>query len=263
MASGLLLVLTAGVLLATGGSRTAVGPDPALTPFPTVGTATSSYGPGHTSGWHVHPGVHSVVVLSGTLTVYDENCVRTDYGPGQSYLGGAIAACCPQRNARRPRRRHHVRLSRPGREPRASSARADRVRSPMSRSPGGRVGAGDDGAIFLLIAAPEPTPRANNSRPPVEVFTSEGVAREAFVRRRLEVGSGSAWVQLVAVEGQAIRPLCWFGRSPGPLPAPRRLAPNTRRRWAVAALALSIAAVQGVDAGRTSVVLPAHPGRSR
>ena len=29
------------------------------------------------------------MVLSGTLTVYDDNCVRTDYGPGQSYLGGA------------------------------------------------------------------------------------------------------------------------------------------------------------------------------
>lgn len=89
MASGLLLVLTAGGLLAAGGSRRAVEPDSALTPFPVVGTATSSYGPGHTSGWHVHPGVHSVVVLSGTLTIYDDNCVRTDYGPGQSYLGGA------------------------------------------------------------------------------------------------------------------------------------------------------------------------------
>lgn len=153
----------------------------------------------------------------------------------------------------------------------------------MSRSPGGRpVGTGDHGAIFLLIAAPEPTPRAS-SRPPVDVFTSEGVAREAFVRRRLEVGSGSAWAQLVAVEDQAIRPLCWFGRSPGPLPASRRRAPHTRRRWAVAALALSMAAVGWVSAGisdraivdpashsfqvqgegRTSVVLPAHPGRSR
>ena len=141
-----------------------------------------------------------------------------------------------------------------------------------------------DGAFFLLIAAPEPTPRAN-SRPPVEVFRSEGAAREAFVRHRLE-GSGLAWAQLVAVEDQALRSLCWFGRSPGPLPAPRRRAPHTRRRWAVAALALSMAAVgwvsagnsdrraivdpasysfqvQDIDGGRTSVVLPAHPGRSR
>lgn len=89
MASGLLLVVTAGGLLGAGGSRTAMEPDSASTQFPAVGTATSAYAPGHTSGWHVHPGVHSVVVLSGTLTIYDDNCVRTDYGPGQSYLGGA------------------------------------------------------------------------------------------------------------------------------------------------------------------------------
>ena len=154
----------------------------------------------------------------------------------------------------------------------------------MSRSPGDRVGTGDNGTIFLLIAAPEPTPRAN-SRPPVEGFTSEGAAREAFMRRRLEVGSGLAWAQLVAVEDQAVRPLCWFGGSPGPLPAPRRPALHNRRRWAVAALALSMAAagwasagisdrpivdpashsfqVQDVDAGRTSAVPPTHPGRSR
>jgi hypothetical protein len=41
------------------------------------------------SGWHVLPGVHSVVVLSGSLTVYDEHCVGTEYGRGQTYLGGS------------------------------------------------------------------------------------------------------------------------------------------------------------------------------
>lgn len=119
----------------------------------------------------------------------------------------------------------------------------------MSRSRSGRPGgAVDVGAIFLLIAAPESAPHAR-ARPLVEVFTSEGVAREAFVRRRLEEGSGSAWAQLVAVEDQAIRPLCWFGPSPGPLPAPRRRALHARSRWAVAALTLSIAAVGWVSAG--------------
>ena len=88
MALGLLLVLSAGGLLVAGGSRTVAAPDSALTPFPTVGTSTSRYEPGHTSGWHVHPGVHSVVVLSGALTIYDETCGRTEYGPGQTYLGG-------------------------------------------------------------------------------------------------------------------------------------------------------------------------------
>ncbi len=56
--------------------------------LPTVGTSATTYLPGHSSAWHVHPGVHSVVVLRGTLTIYDEHCVRSEYGPGQVYLGG-------------------------------------------------------------------------------------------------------------------------------------------------------------------------------
>ena len=119
----------------------------------------------------------------------------------------------------------------------------------MSRSPGWRpVGRTNEGAIFLLSVAPEPTPHAV-PRPPVEVFTSERVAREAFVRRRLEVGSGSAWAQLVAVEDQAIRPICWFGCSPKPLPASRSRTQRARRRWALAALALSFTAVTSMSAG--------------
>lgn len=66
---------------------TAAAPGTAA-PLPNIGTASETYEPGHSSGWHVHPGVHSVVVLSGTLTIYDEHCVRTDYGPGETYLGG-------------------------------------------------------------------------------------------------------------------------------------------------------------------------------
>ena len=89
MVLGLLLILTAGAARATGGRRTTPVSEPAGTPFPSVGTATNTYQPGHTSGWHVHQGVHSVVVLRGTLTIYDGNCGRTEYGPGQTYLGGA------------------------------------------------------------------------------------------------------------------------------------------------------------------------------
>lgn len=105
--SGAVVALSAAVialLVPGGGSSTTVtagGPPPATpaTPaataaaatFPEVGTSDVSYEPGHSSGWHVHPGVHSVVVLSGTLTVYDSDCVRTDYTAGQAYLGGGTA----------------------------------------------------------------------------------------------------------------------------------------------------------------------------
>lgn len=47
-----------------------------------------TYAPGQTSGWHVHPAVHEVTVLSGFLTIYGEDCQRRTYGPGDRYVGG-------------------------------------------------------------------------------------------------------------------------------------------------------------------------------
>ncbi len=93
MAGGLLLIVGAIGILVGQRPTTEVRPPPvpgvSTAQFPDVDTASDTYIPGHSSGWHVHPGLHSVVVLSGTLTVYDENCVRSEYGPGQTYLGGS------------------------------------------------------------------------------------------------------------------------------------------------------------------------------
>ena len=55
---------------------------PALVP------GISSYAPGQSSGWHRHPGLHLVTVVSGTLTVYDRECTAATYGAGQEYVGG-------------------------------------------------------------------------------------------------------------------------------------------------------------------------------
>ena len=55
---------------------------------PAVALTSGAYEPSHSSGWHVHPGLHSVVVLSGTLTFYDEGCDGHQVGPGDAYLGG-------------------------------------------------------------------------------------------------------------------------------------------------------------------------------
>ena len=49
---------------------------------------TSSYAPWQSSGWHRHPGLHLVTVMSGTLTVYGRDCMATTYGAGQEYVGG-------------------------------------------------------------------------------------------------------------------------------------------------------------------------------
>src|SRR5262249_46631627 len=47
-----------------------------------------SYGPGQSSGWHSHRGIHAVAVLSGAISVYDAQCTATVYGPGEPYIGG-------------------------------------------------------------------------------------------------------------------------------------------------------------------------------
>ena len=93
MVGGAVIVLVAATLVVCVRSRTARHDDPveataAGADFPQVGVVENIYEPGHTSGWHTHPGVHSAVVLSGTLTVYDAQCQRHDYGAGQPYLGG-------------------------------------------------------------------------------------------------------------------------------------------------------------------------------
>jgi quercetin dioxygenase-like cupin family protein len=46
------------------------------------------YDPGQSSGWHTHTGLHAVVVLAGTLTIFDGECRPHIYGPGDSYVGG-------------------------------------------------------------------------------------------------------------------------------------------------------------------------------
>lgn len=56
-----------------------------------VAAQMATYAPGQSSGWHAHTGLHAVVVVSGTLTIVDEECRRQTYGPGDSYVGGRDA----------------------------------------------------------------------------------------------------------------------------------------------------------------------------
>ncbi len=40
------------------------------------------FAPGSNSGWHHHPGMVMVVVATGSVTLWDEHCRQTTYGPG-------------------------------------------------------------------------------------------------------------------------------------------------------------------------------------
>ena len=90
------LVLVPRLATASGGAGPAIR-EPAPAPFFSgvaiggpgdVAAQMASYGPGQSSGWHSHTGLHAVVVLSGTLTIVDGECRRQTYGPGDSYVGG-------------------------------------------------------------------------------------------------------------------------------------------------------------------------------
>lgn len=91
-AGGLLVAALAAGNLSADRARSHPAPESpvavARDTFPDVGVSEGTYDAGHSSGWHVHPGLHSVVVLEGTLTIYDAACVRHQFRPGETYLGG-------------------------------------------------------------------------------------------------------------------------------------------------------------------------------
>lgn len=53
-----------------------------------VSVVSQVYGPGEQSGWHAHSGIHAVAVVSGVLTVYDDQCRLETFEPGRPYIGG-------------------------------------------------------------------------------------------------------------------------------------------------------------------------------
>jgi quercetin dioxygenase-like cupin family protein len=101
-ACGLGVSAVAGVVLTQVGSGPRPAPAAVVVDGPTVAgplTLTVSgpgdvnvlrqvYEPGADSGWHRHPGIHAVAILSGTLTIYDHACQPQTFAPGQSYVGG-------------------------------------------------------------------------------------------------------------------------------------------------------------------------------
>lgn len=91
---------------------------------------------GGTTGWHHHPGMVMVIVQSGTITLWNTSCGKTDYGPGSpngaifiealpdahqaTSTNGANIAIQHQHCSDPPRRsrisRHHLVKRRPDRE---------------------------------------------------------------------------------------------------------------------------------------------------
>jgi hypothetical protein len=55
----------------------------------TISTQDAAYSVGGVNGWHSHPGMVAVTLVSGSIQWFDENCVETDYTAGQSWAEGS------------------------------------------------------------------------------------------------------------------------------------------------------------------------------
>jgi quercetin dioxygenase-like cupin family protein len=51
-------------------------------------TQQVTFAAGTNSGWHHHPGVILVLVKSGVVTVWNENCQTTTYSAGHAFIEG-------------------------------------------------------------------------------------------------------------------------------------------------------------------------------
>jgi len=55
----------------------------------TITTQDGSVAAGGHNGWHSHPGMVVVTLISGSITWYDENCVPINYKAGDSWTEGS------------------------------------------------------------------------------------------------------------------------------------------------------------------------------
>src|SRR6266481_9679409 len=55
----------------------------------TITTQDGSVAAGGHNGWHSHPGMVVVTLISGSITWYDQSCVPTDYKAGDSWAEGS------------------------------------------------------------------------------------------------------------------------------------------------------------------------------
>jgi hypothetical protein len=55
----------------------------------TMSSQDAAYGVGGVNGWHSHPGMVAVTLVSGSIQWFDENCKETDYNAGESWTEGS------------------------------------------------------------------------------------------------------------------------------------------------------------------------------
>jgi quercetin dioxygenase-like cupin family protein len=54
-----------------------------------IGVQEAAFAPGGSIGWHSHPGLVTVQVVSGSIQWFDENCIATVYNVGDAWTEGS------------------------------------------------------------------------------------------------------------------------------------------------------------------------------
>lgn len=54
-----------------------------------IATQDGAYAANGVNGWHSHPGMVIVTMISGQIEWFDEHCNKTQYGPGDSWVEGS------------------------------------------------------------------------------------------------------------------------------------------------------------------------------
>jgi quercetin dioxygenase-like cupin family protein len=67
-----------------------------------VAVATVTIDPGGSSGWHHHPGIVVVVVRSGTVTFYDQNCRADVHQAGETFIESSDSPGLAKNNGTEP-----------------------------------------------------------------------------------------------------------------------------------------------------------------
>ena len=55
----------------------------------TISTQAGAYSAGGHNGWHSHPGMVAVTLVSGSIQWFDDECNETDYNAGDSWTEGS------------------------------------------------------------------------------------------------------------------------------------------------------------------------------
>ena len=96
-------------------------------------------------------------------------------------------------------------------------------------------------ATYVIVGSPDAGGR-HRADDLLDVFTTEVEAREAFRRRRLQLGPASRGATLVSFDRGVVRPLCWFGPEARPAEDHPRTREHLALRWVIGLAVLAMGA---------------------